>query len=175
MSGIKAGRTVVRFRKPNFDDPMLETELSGERVGDTVFADTATLSATVTGGEGNELLVIKNGSTLESVEITSDPFMHELEVAAPAEGEDRYRHQVNVQRFDPNTKLTVGSYVWLRAAGDVPDGGVPDGGFPDGGTDPSDSSGCSCRVAAPADYDTAALVFFLGALGYFWRSRRRRT
>ena len=176
MTGIRAGRTVVRFKNPDFDDdPMIETELSGERVGDTVFADTATLSAIVTGGEGNELLVIKNGSMLEAVDITSDPFIHELEITAPDEGEDRYRHQVNVQRFNPNTKLTVGSYVWLRAAEESPDGGTPDGGAPDGGTDPSSSSGCDCRVVAPSDYDMALCLFFAGALAYLWRSRRRST
>lgn len=174
LEGVRSGRTVVKVN--GVDDPMLETELSGQRIGDTVFAGTATLSATVTGGEGRTLLVIKNGSVLQNVEISSDPFTHEQEVVAPAQGEDRYRHQVapGNQAIEARP-LTIGSYVWLRAAEDSPDGGTPDGGSPDGGTDPSSSSGCNCRVVTPSDYDTAMLLFLAAALGYLWRSRRRST
>ena len=117
LEGVRSGRTVVKVNSP--DDPMLETELSGERMGHTVFADTATLSVVVTGGEGETLWVIKNGPVdednppLETVAITSDPFTHETSVVAPTEGEDRYRHQIVTGNFD--RPLTVGSYVWLRA------------------------------------------------------------
>ena len=144
LDGIRAGRTVVKVNGP--DDPMLETELSGQRVGDTVFADTATLSATVTGGEGKTLLVIKNGSTTNRIPIDGDPFTHEGEVAAPAEGEDRYRHQV----VSGATELTIGSYVWLQAG--------------------ESSNGCNCRVATPPDYDAALLLVVALFLG--WRRRR---
>jgi len=163
LDGVKAGRTVVKVN--GIDGPMLETELTGERVGDTVFADASTLSAVVTGGEGFSLLVFKNGEETSRIAIDSDPFTHQQEVTAPEEGEDRYRHQVS-----GTTPQTNGSYVWLRAAGEPPDGGSPDGG-----TEPSSSSGCNCRVTSPADQDTAVLLFFIGALGYFWRSRRRST
>ena len=169
LEGIRAGRTVVKV--DGVDGPMLETELTGERLGDTVFADRSTLSAVVTGAEGRTLLVIKNGSVTDRVPIDADPFMHQQEVVAPAEGEDRYRHQV----IAGTTPKTIGSYVWLRAAEESPDGGTPDGGSPDGGTDPSSSSGCNCRVVTPPDYDTAMLLFLAAALGYLWRSRRRST
>ena len=46
VEGIRNGRVVVKVNSP--DDPMLDTQLSGERMGHTVFADTATLSALVT-------------------------------------------------------------------------------------------------------------------------------
>ncbi len=169
LAGINEGRTVVKV--DGVDGPMLETELSGERAGDTVFADTSTLSALVTGGEGRTLLVIKNGNVTSRIPIDADPFMHEREVVAPEEGEDRYRHQV----VAGTTPKTIGSYVWLRAPEPLPDGGTPDGGSPDGGTNPSSSGGCNCRVAVPSDYDTALLLFFVGALGYVRRSRRRST
>ena len=165
LDGIRAGRTVVKFN--GIDDPMLVTELTGDRVGDTVFADTSTLSAEVTKGEGLTLRVIKNGRTIDQIEISSDPFTHEQEVSAPSEGEDRYRHEV-VQGI---TTQTAGSYVWLRAAAESPDGGVPDGG-----TEPSSSSGCSCRIDSESGYDTGFLLALASVL-VFWvrRSRRRST
>jgi MYXO-CTERM domain-containing protein len=169
LAGINEGRTVVKV--DGVDGPMLETELTGERVGDTVFGDRSTLSAVVTGGEGLTLLVIKNGSVTNRVTIDGDPFMYQKEVEAPEQGEDRYRHQV----VSGTTPKTIGSYIWLRAAEPNPDGGVPDAGSPDGGTEPSSSSGCSCRVASPSDYDTALLLLFAAGLVYLWRSRRRST
>ncbi len=169
LEGVRAGRTVVKVEGP--DGPMLETELSGERIGDTVFSDASTLSATVTGGEGLSLLVIKNGRESERVPIDADPFTYEIEVTAPESGEDRYRHQVNLG----SGPKTIGSYVWLRTAADLPDGGLPDAGTPDGGTEPSSSSGCDCRVASPADQDAGILLLFVSALGYLRRSRSRRT
>ena len=158
LDAISEGRTVVKV--DGIDAPMLETELTGERIGDTVFADVSTLSAVVTGGEGFSLLVIKNGSETKRIAIDSDPFTYEQQVTAPEEGEDRYRHQVSGAK-----PKTIGSYVWLRASEESPDGG----------TEPSSSSGCNCRVATPSDDDTSLLLLLLGALGYFWRSRRRST
>lgn len=168
VDGVRAGRTVVKVNGP--DDPMIETELSGARMGDTVFADAATLSATVSGGAGNTLWVIKNGNVVNRVPIAADPFTHDLEVVAPLEGEDRYRHQV----VSGTTALTIGSYVWLRAAeSSPPDGGTPDGGEPDGGNMPSEgSSGCSCGVVSRSDIETGWLLAV--AMGLVAWSRRRR-
>lgn len=165
LQGIRNGRTVVKVDGP--DGPMLETELSGERMGDTVFADRATLSVVVTGGEGQTLQVRKNGEIIEEIDITSDPFEHEREVVAPEAGEDRYRHQVNAG-IRPKA---IGSYVWLRSQGEVPGA---DGGIPDGGMEPSNgSSGCSCGVVSAAGYDTVLLLALLALIG--WASRRRRS
>jgi hypothetical protein len=152
LDGVRNARTVVKVN--GIDGPMLETELSGERVGDTVFADTATLSVRVTAATGEALQVIKNGAVAETLSIDSDPFTHEMSVEAPTEGEDRYRHQV----VSGNVPLTVGSYVWLRAA-EAPEPG-------------ESSSGCSCRLVNRADHDTGVLLAVL-ALGA-WRRRRRR-
>jgi hypothetical protein len=159
LEGVRSGRTVVKIN--GIDGPMLESELTGERMGDTVFADTATLSVVVTQGTGQDLQVIKNGAVVETVAIASDPFTHETSVEARAEGEDRYRHQVVIG----NTPQTVGSYVWLRASDGT---GMPDGGTEPGGT----SSGCSCRVVGPSHYDTSFLLTVL-ALGGWYRRRRR--
>jgi hypothetical protein len=152
LEGVRSGRTVVKVN--GTDDPMLETELSGERMGDTVFANTATLSVVVTEGEGQTLQVIKNGTVLESVTVSSDPFTHETIVEAPTEGEDRYRHQV-MGGIEPKT---IGSYVWLRAAD---------------GTEPGESSsGCSCRVVGPSDHDTGFVLALLAFGAWYWRRSR---
>ena len=103
-------------------------------------------------GWARTLQVIKNGAVVDSISITSAPFTHEMSVEAPAEGEDRYRHQV-MFGIEPQT---IGSYVWLRAADETGES----------------SSGCSCRIASTSDYDTGFLlaVFALGA--WYWRRRR---
>jgi hypothetical protein len=145
LEAVRSGRTVVKIN--GIDGPMIETELSGERTGDTVYSDVSTLSAVVTGAVGRSLEVIKNGEAVETLPITSDPFTHEMVVQAPEEGEDRYRYQVMMD----NTPQAVGSYVWLRA--------------------PEPGSG-GCWVARVGEADTAALV--CGAvLLLFWRRRRR--
>ena len=164
LEGVRSGRTVIKVN--GIDDPMLETELTGERRGHTVFADSATLRAVVTDGEGRTLEVIKNGAVLERIPITTASFTHETSVDAPAEGEDRYRHQVMTADFSE----TIGSYVWLRASDGA---GMPDAGVPDGGTDPGgSSSGCGCRIASPSDYDTGVMLGLFGLVAWYWRRRR---
>jgi hypothetical protein len=154
LAGIRIGRTVVKVN--GVDDPMLETELSGARMGDTVVADSATLSVVVTNGMGRTLQVIKNGDVVETVTVSSDSFTHEMSVEAPTEGEDRYRHQV-MNGLDAQT---IGSYVWLRATD---------------GTEPGEgSSGCSCRIATPADHDTGILLTVLAFGAWYWRRGRAR-
>lgn len=165
LEGVRSGRTVVKVFGP--DGPMLETELSGERIGHTVSADTAVLSAVVTGADGKSLRIIKNGEVAESVRVSGDPFEHETTVQAPSEGEDRYRHEV----VEGSTPQTIGSYVWLRKGGPSPDGGVPDAGT-DGGTNPSDgSSGCNCRIPGAPSSDHALLFTLLFLCGW-WLFRR---
>ncbi|MGB5811394.1 MAG: CehA/McbA family metallohydrolase, partial [Polyangiales bacterium] len=127
FEGVRSGRTAVKLFGP--DGPMVDTTLSGDRDGNTVTADTAILRAVVTGGDGLRLQVIKNRETMRTVTVDGGPFTHEVEVTAPEEGEDRYRHQV---LLGPNPQ-TITSYVWLKKGEPGPDGGVPDGGVPDGG------------------------------------------
>ena len=98
------------------------------------------------------------------IDVDSDPFTHELSVEASAEGEDRYRYQL-VSGIDVRT---IGSYVWLRAPIEAPDGGMPDGGTDPGGS----SSGCSCRVAGASDYDTGFVLTVLALGAWYWRRRR---
>jgi predicted metal-dependent phosphoesterase TrpH len=87
LDAIRDGRTVVRV--DGVDGPMLETELTGERMGDTVFADASDLTAVVTGGVGRTLLVIKNGSVTDRVPIDSDLFTHTAAMSGCALGRSR--------------------------------------------------------------------------------------
>ena len=161
LEGVLGGRTVVKVVGP--DGPMIESSMTGARVGNTVFADTAALGAVVTEGEGLTLRVIKNGSILQNVAISSDPFEHEMTVDAPAEGEDRYRHEV----VEGSRRQSLSSYIWLRKGGSSPDAGA-DGGSNPGGS----SSGCSCRVPGLPSGD-GALLFSLLFLCGWWLLRRR--
>ncbi|MEM7435475.1 MAG: CehA/McbA family metallohydrolase [Myxococcota bacterium] len=160
LDGVRSGRTTVKMTGP--DAPMLETNMSGTRDGNTVFADTATLSAVVTGGEGFNLRVVKNGEQLALVEIDDDPFVDEREVQAPEEGADRYRHEV-LDRANPQT---VSSYVWLEQSNGVPDGGSPDGGTGD--------TGSGCGVGPRESAGLAGMLVALAAWSLFRRRPRRR-
>ncbi len=166
LEGVRSGRTVVKVFGP--DGPMIETELSGQRVGNTVFADTATLSAVVTGADGMSLKIIKNGEVIESVRVSGDPFEHQSNVEAAADGEDRYRHEVTIG----TERHSLSSYVWLRKADDAPDGGVPDAGANGGPSPGGSSSGCDCRAPGTLSTD-GALVFSVLFLCGWWLLRRR--
>jgi len=112
VRGVRDARTVVKVNGP--DGPMIESELSGRRDGDTVLSpgSTATLRAVVTGGAGGLLRALANGVVIDEVAVDGDPFVREIEVEVAAVGEDRYRHEV----VDADGSLrTLTSYVWLRA------------------------------------------------------------
>lgn len=109
VQGVRDARTVVKITGPQA--PMIVPELTGTRVGDTVFADAPTLRATVTGGTGTTLRVIANGHMMDEIPVAGDPFAYEAAVTPPATGEDRYRFEVVAA---PNRLLTVTSYVWLQ-------------------------------------------------------------
>ena len=134
---------------------MIDTEVSGVRRGKVVYADVSTLHATVTGGEGLSLRLIKNRELVQSVEIDSSPFEYETEVEAPTSGEDRYRYEVG----RGTTAATIASYVWLQPAAAL------------GSSD--DGDGCT-MVGAHADRGVATpFLIGLALLAVAGRSRRR--
>jgi hypothetical protein len=110
LDGIRNGRTVVQVHGP--DGPMIEAEIDGLRRGNTVFADTSMLRATVTASAGMVLQAWKNGKLMTTVDVTGDPFVHEATIEAPATGEDRYRYQI----LDGDDLAALTSYIWLRRA-----------------------------------------------------------
>lgn len=125
LDGIKRGATVVKLDGP--DDPMVELEFaaSGELPaaypGDTVVAGSRTLRAEVTKGVGQTLRLVKNGKPEAPVAVTSDPFVYELPIDAPADGADRWRAEVIVGE----RPRTVTSHLWLRRTPEVPPAASP--------------------------------------------------
>lgn len=127
LDGIRDARTVVKFEGP--DGPMVDTQASGERRGDVVYATLSTLRATVTAGSGTNLRLIKNGELMETTAVTTDPFVHEIEVESPLTGEDGYHFEV----WRGSAPATIASYFWLQSE--------------DGLSSPDDDDGCA--MAAP--------------------------
>jgi len=154
VRGLADGRTVVKMHGPA--DPMIESEIDGRRRGARVEAVQSILRATVTGGDGLMLRVIRNGETLEEIEVRGDSFVHETAVDAPELGEDRYRHELG-RGAD---LFTLTSYTWLAmpsVGGDEDDGCAV--------TRARGSIACSWLAAA-------ALLFALGKRSRARRSRR---
>jgi len=108
LDGIRDGRTVVKFQ--GRDGAMIDTEASGERRGDIVYATVSTLHATVTAGNGMTLRLIKNGGVLETTAIDADPFVHETEIESPLSGEDGYHYEVWT-----SGPVAIAGYVWLQS------------------------------------------------------------
>ncbi len=158
LEGIRASRTVIKLWSP--DEPMIELSSSVPPEGDTVRAKSAILVARVSGGVGNFVRFMRDGKPEPAVEVTSDPFEHDLTVEAPAEGEARYRVEV----LDANDKRrTLTGHVWIQkpAASSA---------------DTVEEGGCGCRVSGPG---SRAWLFGtltgLVALGFtFWRRRRAK-
>jgi hypothetical protein len=74
-------------------------------MGDVIHAPAATFHARVLHGNGTQLLVVKDGKTVESVPVTSDDFRHRF--YGPSEG--RYRLQV----MRGTLVQDVSSPIWL--------------------------------------------------------------
>jgi MYXO-CTERM domain-containing protein len=152
QDGIRNGRTVVRFE--GMKDPMIELVSSVAPSGDTVHATTTTLKATVSGGVGYSLRFVKNGEPQgsEPVEITEDPYVGEVAVSAPADGEDFWRVEALNSGLRPRT---VTSNLWITAEGAPPPASAEE-----------EDGGCGCRTSPVPSQSgflaTLALVAFAG-------------
>lgn len=108
MAGIRNGRTVVKLEGPS--DPMIELASEFAPVGDTVFAQTVTLRARVTGGAGASLVWVVDGADLATMPVTGDDFTGELTTSPPEQGQKRVRAEVRVD----GAPRTVTSHLWLQ-------------------------------------------------------------
>jgi MYXO-CTERM domain-containing protein len=101
---------------------------------------------------------VKNGVPVgDPVDVTSDPFVYETIVNAPAQGEDRYRAEVLFE----GAPLTVTSHIWLKLD---PNGPQAEDAAPDSG-------GCAVTASDPTSPLLASIVIAGLAL---LRARRRR-
>ncbi|HEU4407871.1 MAG TPA: CehA/McbA family metallohydrolase [Polyangiaceae bacterium] len=129
VEGVRKGRTVVKLRGPQ--DPMVELGAAGEpaaMIGDTVTSPRPTLVATVTGGVGREVRIVKAGAVVASAAVDADPFRFEYPVCAPPAGEDFYRAEV----YEGATPRTITGHLYVAAAAAGPPcgaGGAGGGGL----------------------------------------------
>lgn len=148
LEALRNSRTVVKLQGP--EDPMVELSTTPPREGDTVIATEATLTATVTGGVGFELVFVEDGFPIdgERYEIDSDPFEASLTVVV--EPGRRYRAEV----WGADRPHTVTGNVWTVLAGDDP------------------PPGCGCR--ASGEGSAAGLLGCLALLAIAARGPSRR-
>jgi hypothetical protein len=173
--GIRKGATVVKLEGPS--DPMCELEAAtkkggGDAIaypGDSIGVRKVVLRAKISGrtpGDSHQVRLVKNGVAVgDPVDVTSDPFVYETIVDAPASGEDRWRAEVLFE----GTPLTVTSHVWLSLDANGPLAEEPANG---------DGGGCAvtARDASAPGSRFATIVAVGLALGglAFGRARRRR-
>jgi hypothetical protein len=166
IEAIRAGHAYVRTLGVD-ESPALEltAETAGGRrgtFGDRLVADTATVTVTVTGGEGQLLLVTRNGEAAgPPVPIDADPFTHVFTAdRTDGEGPLGTFWRVDTQTLSPAPLLTtIGNPVFLTDAAAGGAGGT-------GGRDADSGVGADDRLAASGGDSelTAALVLLALAL-----------
>jgi MYXO-CTERM domain-containing protein len=185
VDGVHAARTVVKLQGPQ--DPMVVLSVDAELDGDTIRADTAVLTATITGADGQHVRLVRGGNEEGLVAIAGDPAEVQWELVAPAQGQERIRAEI----FVDGDRRVVTSHLWLEAGepmvpgtstGDGASSGATSGAV-DEGTGPAatdtgpppaaagdDAGGCGCRSASPGAPFVLALVVLAGLA----RTPRRR-
>jgi hypothetical protein len=164
-AALGAGRTVVKLQGPG--DPMVELSAGDQGVGDTLAVRSAVLSARVSGGMGNSVRFVKNGTPSDAVVIDSDPFLLTQDAIAPSAGlvadgtvaEDRWRVEVMVD----NLPRTVSSHLYIRLDPSGPDP-VGDRNLP----------GSGCAISAPRAFGSPLFLCLVGFLGAALATLQRR-
>lgn len=111
LAGMRAGRTMVQLGGEG--DPLVILEAEG-RVGDTVEAAAATVSATVEGGAGGALEWWVDGEKVHTDAVDSDPWVGSYTLDAPDQGEARVRAMI----VRDGLPRTLTSHIWLRLPAD---------------------------------------------------------
>jgi hypothetical protein len=109
--GVEAGHTYAKVTGNAGPDLRFEALPPGgvgppAIMGDTVRAGAASFEARVLRGPGRELLVVKDGSTVQTVPVAGDDFRHRFTATA------RGRYRLQLQRG--STIETVSSPIWLE-------------------------------------------------------------
>ncbi len=115
IEGVRQGRTVVKLQGPA--DPMVELSAATARIGDTLRLAAATLAVTVTGGQGQQLQVLRNGTVVQTLDVNADPFVATQALTAPADGSaERWRAEVWVE----GQVRTVSGHIWISKPAEPP-------------------------------------------------------
>ena len=112
--GVEAGHTYVKVT--GNDGPDLRFEARPEdwsgppaMMGDAVRAGSASFEARVLRGAGRELLVVRDGSTFQTVPVAGDDFRHRFSASEPG------RYRLQLQRG--KTIESVSTPIWLAPGG----------------------------------------------------------
>ncbi len=115
---LRAGHAYIRTRgaahSPALEFTVATADGQSGMFGDAVFADSATLTTVVTGGQNQFLRYLQNGQLAAIVPITSDPFTH-TQQATRAGSEGPLGTFWRVETFDPQSLTTIGNPVFLQA------------------------------------------------------------
>ena len=121
-AALRAGHAYVRTRgattSPEVEVAAVAPDGRRSIVGDTVAADTATMTVTVRAGQGQLLQVSRDGSTVGflPVTITSDPFTHTFEASRqPSSGPLGTFYRVDTA--DVQSLTTIGGPVFVAGPG----------------------------------------------------------
>lgn len=172
---VLAGHAYVRTRGVA-DSPALEMEVTtadGQTgiFGDTLVADEAEVTVTVTEGDGQVLNVIRNGEEVDSVVVRGDPFTHTFTADRSAD-EGPLGTFWRVETDDGESLTTIGNPVFLadRPASE-PERPPPAGLAVADGAGPSEPDGDG---TAPWPVIAAGVVGIAAAAGIGLAVHRRR-
>lgn len=115
FEALREGRAYVRTRGVANSPELRMTATSGDHsvtFGGSLPADTATLRTEVRGGVGQRLRYIANGRRIQAVTVTSDPFVHEIEIDQRF-GAGPLGTFWRVETRDARSRTTIGNPVFL--------------------------------------------------------------
>jgi hypothetical protein len=109
--GVEAGHTYVKVTGNDGPDLRLEARPQGAAgrpaiMGDTVRAGGASFEARVLRGAGRELIVVKDGSPIQTVPVDGEDFRHRFDASSPG------RYRLQLQRG--STIESVSTPIWLE-------------------------------------------------------------
>ncbi len=125
VAALRAGQAYVRTRGVATSPALEMTATTGDGQRGTfgsalvlegpMHEQGAELTVTVTGGEGQFLQLVRNGSGVQTVPIMSDPFTHTFLVFRVA-SEGPLGTWYRVETFDVRSRTTIGNPVFLTGA-----------------------------------------------------------
>lgn len=103
VEGVRLGHTVVKLQGPS--DPMVDLRIGDGMVGDEVLVSEGEIVATVTGGDGAELIILRDGTEHARVPVSGAEFVHREALMTSG----RYRAEVHVG----GEPRTITNNIWV--------------------------------------------------------------